>query len=182
MEEPRPVFVIHKHKATSLHYDLRLQIGKTMPSWAITKGPTLDPKLRRLARETTVHDLDYRNFEGVIPKGEYGAGPVMIWDEGEYIPEVEISKGILEKINDFSSGMKAMKDGMEKGQLKFTLLGSKIKGSFALVKTPAFGHTSWLLIKHKDKFVVENYDANSQDFSVRTKHSLNEIDIVGRKT
>ena len=90
MKQDSLVFIIHKHKATSLHYDFRLEIAGVMPSWAIAKGPTLDNTVKRLALSTTDHEMDYRHFEGVIPEGSYGAGPVMIWDTGYYIPEVEI--------------------------------------------------------------------------------------------
>ena len=173
-------FVIHKHKATSLHYDFRLEIGKVMPSWAIPKGPTLDPNFKRLAMITTDHDLDYRNFEGVIKEGPYGAGPVMIWDEGEYFPEVEISKGEREQIKDFDEGQKVMQDSLKKGEIKFFLNGKKLKGSFALIKTKGFppgeqAKKAWLLIKHKDEYIKENYDAKDYDFSAKSGKSLEEI-------
>ncbi len=170
------VFVVQKHKATQLHYDFRLQIGDTMPSWAIPKGPTLDPTMKRLAMKVPDHDLEYRHFEGIIPEGEYGAGTVMVWDEGTYIPEREIEKGQLEQITTKAEGQEVMKKGLEKGELKFQLHGSKLKGSFALVKTKGFGpKNSWLLIKHKDKFVKEGFDANTLDISAKTKRSLEEI-------
>ncbi len=170
------VFVIHKHAATRLHYDFRLQIGKTMLSWAIPKGPTLDPNFKRLAMPTTDHDMEYRHFEGTIPVGSYGAGTVMIWDEGMYIPEVEYEKGKRELVEDYEAGQKVMKDGLKRGELKFQLMGSKLKGSFALVKTKGFGpKDSWLLIKHKDEHTQKNFDANKYDFSATTKRSLAEI-------
>lgn len=169
------LFVIHKHDATRLHYDFRLQIGNTMPSWAIAKGPTLDNTAKRLTQETTDHPMDYRNFEGVIPEGSYGAGPVMIWDEGYYIPEVEVAKGVREEIKDFDEGQKAMKEGKKKGEIKFFLHGKKLKGSFALVKVERFGKNSWLLIKHNDEYVRREYDANKFDISARSGKSIDEI-------
>ena len=170
------VFVIHKHKATNLHYDFRLEIGGTMPSWAIAKGPSLDNTVKRLALTTTDHELEYRNFEGVIPEGEYGAGPVMIWDEGYYVPEIEVSKGVREEIPDPDHGNKVMMEGLEKGELKFVLHGTKMKGSFALIKTKGWGpKNSWLLIKHKDEFVQPDYDANNYDFSAKSHKSIEEI-------
>lgn len=171
-------FVVHKHSATSLHYDFRLEIGGVMPSWAVPKGPTLDPNFKRLAMKVTDHDLSYRNFEGVIEEGHYGAGPVMIWDEGEYIPEVEISKGVREEIKDVKDGGKVMEEGLKKGEIKFFLEGKKLKGSFALVKTKGFppgAKNAWLLIKHKDKFTKEGYDAKDYDFSARTGKKLADI-------
>ena len=176
MQKDSLVFVIQKHAATRLHYDFRLQIGDVLPSWAIPKGPTLDPNFKRLAMQTPDHELKYRNFEGTIAEGEYGAGTVMIWDEGIYIPEIEITKGKLEIIKDYKQGQKVMKEGLEKGQLKFTLLGKKLKGSFALVKTRGFGpKNSWLLIKHKDKYIKEGYEAKDFDFSAVSNRTLAEI-------
>jgi bifunctional non-homologous end joining protein LigD len=170
------VFVIHKHHATSLHYDFRLEIGGVMPSWAIAKGPTLDNKLKRLALSTTDHQMEYRHFEGVIPEGSYGAGPVMIWDEGTYTPEVEVSKGVRQEIPDRTEGEKVMEEGLKKGELKFILHGRKLNGSFALVKTRGWGpKNSWLLIKHDDRYVQSGYDANAYDFSAKSKKSLDEI-------
>lgn len=152
--------MVQKHAATRLHYDFRLQIGSVMPSWAIPKGPTLDPTVKRLAVQTEDHDLEYRHFEGTIAQGEYGAGTVMIWDEGTYIPEIEIEKGVRKTVKDVNQGQKIMQEGLKKGEIKFQLFGKKLRGSFALVKTHGFGpKNSWLLIKHKDKYTKEGYDA-----------------------
>lgn len=170
------VFVVHKHDATRLHYDFRLEIGGVMPSWAIPKGPTLDPAHKRLAMQTTDHDLSYRHFEGILPEGSYGAGPVMIWDEGTYAPEVEISKGKREAIADTTEGERVMKEGLRKGELKFFLHGKKLRGSFALIKTKNFGpKNAWLLIKHTDQFVKKHYDANAHDISAVSKKTLSQI-------
>jgi bifunctional non-homologous end joining protein LigD len=172
-------FVIQKHQATALHYDFRLEIDGVMPSWAIPKGPTLDNKVKRLAMKTEDHPLDYRHFEGVIPDGEYGGGPVMIWDTGFYIPEIETSKGVRKKITDKKEGEKVMAEGLEKGEIKFELHGKKLKGSFALVKTKGFppgrSENAWLLIKHLDDGVIEGYDAKDYNFSSITKKTLEEI-------
>ncbi len=142
------VFVVQKHKATSLHYDFRLEIGEVMPSWSIPKGPSLDSSVKRLALPTTDHLLEYRHFEGVISKGGYGAGPVMIWDEGTYNPEVEVSKGIRKEIVTRGEAGKVARESLREGNLKFHLYGKKLRGSFALVRTKGFGgKESWLLIK-----------------------------------
>ena len=170
------LFVIHKHKATQLHYDFRLEIGTVMPSWSIPKGPSLDPKLRRLAMVTTDHNIDYRNFEGIIEAG-YGAGTVMIWDEGTYNPEKMISKTERVEVFDKKEGEQVLKDGLKKGEIKFRLYGKKMQGSFALVKTRGFGGKTetWLLIKHKDEFIIPDYDAKNYDISARSDRSLDEI-------
>lgn len=177
MKSDSLVFVVHKHKATSLHYDFRLEIGNVMPSWSIPKGPTLDNTMKRLAMPTTDHALDYRHFEGVIPEGSYGAGPVMIWDEGYYIPEIEIAKGVRKEIPDRKEGEEVMKEGFKKGEIKFVLHGGKLHGSFALVKIKGWGpKNSWLLIKHNDEYVKKDYDANMYDFSAVSKLSIQEIE------
>lgn len=172
------VFVVHKHKAASLHFDFRLEIGGVMPSWAIPKGPTLDPTMKRLAMMTTDHPMDYRHFEGVLPEGSYGAGPVIVWDEGYYIPEIEISKGERKAVTQKANGEKVMKEGLKKGEIKFFLHGKKLRGSFALVKTHMFGSkkdNAWLMIKHNDDYVVKGYDAHKDDISVKSGKTLLEL-------
>lgn len=174
------VFVVQKHSATASHYDFRLQIGKTLASWAIPKGPSLDNKVKRLAMKTEDHPLDYRFFEGIIPKGEYGAGTSMIWDSGYYIAEKEITKGVREQIPDKVEGNKVMKEGIEKGEIKFILHGKKLSGSFALVKTKGFppgkqSEKAWLLIKHDDEAVQSGYDAKDYNFSAVSGRSLEQI-------
>ena len=170
-------FVVQKHRATSLHYDFRLEIGDTMPSWSIPKGPTLDTAVRRLAMPTGPHDLEYRHFEGVIPKGEYGAGPVMVWDEGSFTPEVEVSKGTRRRVTEKVEASKVATVGLREGNMKFTLYGKKLHGSFALVRTKGLGggREAWLLIKHRDEYCIPGYDANDYDFSAITKRSISEI-------
>lgn len=174
-------FVVQKHDATRLHYDFRLQVGEVMRSWAIPKGPTLDPKLKRLAMQTPDHSMEYRKFEGILPEGGYGAGHVMIWDEGYYYPEVQRdknAKGPSERdvITDIAEGNKVMKEGMKKGEIKFMLFGDKLKGSYALVRTKGFGgKNAWLMIKHSDKFVKENFDANEYKKSVVSGKTIEEI-------
>lgn len=179
MSKDSLVFVIHKHKATSLHYDFRLEIGGVMPSWSIPKGPTLDNTVKRLAMPTTDHEMKYRHFEGVIPERSYGAGPVMIWDEGFYIPEVEVSKGVRKEITDREEGEKVMKEGLKKGEIKFILHGKKLHGSFALVKTkgwpPGADKDTWLLIKHNDKYVEKDYNANAHPLSAVSKKKIEEL-------
>ncbi len=173
------VFVVHKHRATSLHYDFRLEIKGVLASWAIPRGPTLDAKQKRLAMKVNDHPLAYRHFEGVIPEGNYGAGPVMIWDEGTYIAEREISKGKRELVKDKKLAEKVMAESLEKGEIKFLLNGKNLKGSFALVKTRGFppgrSQNAWLLIKHADKYAKTGYDAANYDFSVKSKKTLEEI-------
>src|SRR5512135_3101454 len=111
-------FVIQRHDATRLHYDFRLELDGVFLSWAVTKGPSLDPSVKRLAVQTEDHPLDYGDFEGTIPKGQYGGGTVMLWDRGFWMPE----------------GTKDIDAALRKGELKFTLAGEKLQGSFVLVR------------------------------------------------
>lgn len=168
-------FVVQKHKATALHYDFRLEAGGVMPSWAIPKGPSLDARVKRLAMMTEDHPLDYRHFEGVIPEGNYGAGSVIVWDQGTYFPEVQEENGKRIQIKDKKEAEKVMEEGFKKGEMKFFLMGKKLKGSFALVKTHGFaGKNAWLLIKHRDEYVKEGWDAKDFDFSEVSGKSLTE--------
>lgn len=170
-------FVVHKHKATSLHYDFRLEIDGVMPSWSVPRGPTLDPAVKRLAMPTGDHDLEYRHFEGVITEGNYGAGPVMIWDEGTFNPELEVGKGIRREVTDRTEAEEVARSGLRDGNLKFRLYGKKLRGSFALARTRGFSGAkdAWLLIKHKDGYCETGYNANDYDFSARSAKSLEEI-------
>ena len=176
LEDQKLVFVVQKHKATTLHYDFRLEVGGVMPSWSIPKGPTLDSSVKRLALFTSDHPLSYRHFEGVISEGEYGAGPVMVWDEGTYCPEVERGKGKWEEITERNAAEEVMREGLQEGRLLFRLYGTKLQGSFALIRAHGFkGKESWLLIKHQDEFTMMGYDANMYDFSALSNRSLAEI-------
>lgn len=147
-----------------------------MPSWSIPKGPTLDPGVRRLAMPTGPHDLEYRTFEGVIAEG-YGAGTVMIWDEGRFTPEVEVRRGARSLVRENPESAEVASAGLRDGNLKFTLYGKKLHGSFALVRTKGLGggKEAWLLIKHRDEHCIAGYDANDYDFSAVSGRSLAEI-------
>lgn len=168
-------FVVQKHKATSLHYDFRLEIGGVMPSWSIPKGPSLDSGVKRLAMPTGDHELEYRHFEGVLPPG-YGAGPVMIWDEGTYDPEVEVSKGVRREITEEREAEEVAAKSLKEGNIKFALYGKKLHGSFALVRTKGFGgKESWLLIKHKDQYSKSGFDAKDNDLSAVSGRTIAQI-------
>lgn len=144
------IFVIQRHAASRLHYDFRLEMEGVLKSWAIPKGPSLNPEDKRLAMMVEDHPYDYKDFEGNIPEGNYGAGQVEIWDSGTYEPLDETSK-----LSDEKELLKELKAG----SLKFILHGKKLKGEFALVKMKNAENNAWLLIKHKDKFAEEKYDA-----------------------
>ncbi len=164
--EPRPKtprsrggrsFVVQKHRATALHYDFRLEVDGTMPSWAVPKGPSLNPADKRLAMKVEDHPLEYAGFEGVIPEGEYGGGTVMVWDEGTYEPLETDDPGAA----------------LRRGELKFTLLGHKLKGRWTLVRTG--GPRKWLLIKGRDRYARETDITQRRARSVKTKRLLAQI-------
>lgn len=143
-----PVFVVQKHEASHLHWDFRLEADGVLKSWAVPKGPSMNPKDKRLAVHVEDHPYDYRDFEGTIPEGNYGAGTVEIWDSGTYTP--------LEKHRDVT---RAIEDGL----LEFRIHGSKLKGQFTLVRTSMDGQPdkNWLLLKKDDEYAVHGeYDAN----------------------
>ncbi len=144
------IFVIQRHAATRLHYDFRLEMEGVLKSWAVPKGPSLDPKDKRLAMMVEDHPYDYKDFEGNIPEGNYGAGQVEVWDRGTYEPLEENSK---------LSDEKELLKELHAGSLKFFLHGKKLKGEFALVKMKNTDDNSWLLIKHKDEFAESPYNA-----------------------
>lgn len=144
------IFVIQRHAASRLHYDFRLEMKGVLKSWAVPKGPSLDPKDKRLAMMVEDHPYDYKDFEGNIPEGNYGAGQVEVWDSGTYEPLEENSK---------LSDEKELLKELHAGSLKFILHGKKLKGEFALVKMKNTDDNSWLLIKHKDEFAESPYDA-----------------------
>ena len=156
------IYVIQKHRATQLHYDFRLEWNGTLLSWAVPKGPSLDPATKRLAMQVEDHPIDYANFEGVIPEGEYGGGTVMVWDKGTWEPE--------------SPDVNA---ALEKGDLKFILHGKKLKGSWVLVRTRGFGSsrgkTSWLLIKHRDEYASTRDIAAEEPYSALGHRLLADI-------
>jgi bifunctional non-homologous end joining protein LigD len=154
-------YVVQKHRATALHYDFRLEWNGVLLSWAIPKGPSLDPAVKRMASHVEDHPLEYAAFEGIIAAGEYGGGTVMVWDRGTWTPETPDVDAALAK-----------------GDLKFTLQGEKLKGSWVLVRTKGWGSSkkpSWLLIKHRDAFASDEDVAESRPRSVVSNRLLTEI-------
>jgi len=148
------VFVVQRHKASRLHYDFRLELDGVLKSWAVPKGPSMNPKDKRLAMMVEDHPYDYKDFAGTIPEGNYGAGIVEIWDSGTYADIENSSHDIAEK---------NLRAGLKSGDFKFQLFGKKLKGEFVLVKLKAKEDNSWLLIKHRDDFAVdESYNSEEE--------------------
>ena len=158
------VFVVQKHAARALHYDLRLELDGVLKSWAVPRGPSLDPSLKRLAVMVEDHPLDYKDFEGVIPEGNYGAGSVIIWDRGFYHHP---------SAGDRRESERLLLDGLRKGDVKFVLDGEKLRGEFALVKT-AKDEKSWLLLKKKDRHATTD-DILKENRSVESNKTLEDV-------
>ena len=147
-------FVIQRHKASRLHYDFRLELDGVLKSWAVPKGPSLNPHDKRLAMMVEDHPYDYKDFAGVIPEGNYGAGIVEIWDKGTYT-DLEISGDAIAEKN--------LRAGLKAGNLKFQLFGKKLRGEFALVRLKTAEENSWLLMKHRDTYAVDEvYNSEEQ--------------------
>lgn len=149
------LYVIQKHQASHLHYDFRLEWRGVLLSWAVPKGPSLDPSVKRLATQVEDHPVDYGGFEGIIPEGQYGGGTVMLWDRGTWTPEVPDVDAALRE-----------------GNLKFTLAGTKLRGSWVLVRTKLPG---WLLIKHRDRYASSVDVVAKKRRSVASKRLLVDI-------
>jgi len=166
------MFVIQKHDASRLHYDFRLEMDGVLKSWAVPKGPSTDPKVKRLAMMVEDHPFDYRNFEGIIPQGEYGGGTVIVWDEGTYEP--------IDKIKGKKAQEKHLLEQLKSGSVKIKLHGEKLEGEFALVKTHGMGENGWLLIKHNDKFASDK-DITKKDKSVLSGKTIEAMEKTGDK-
>ena len=164
---PKLAFVIQKHAASHLHYDLRLELDGVMKSWAVPKGPSLDPAVKRLAMEVEDHPIEYNKFEGIIPQGEYGGGTVMLWDRGTY-----------RYGGDVPDPLEGLRRGYEKGDFKFVLQGKRLRGSWVLVRTRRGTprRAQWLLIKHRDAEAMPGSDVTSEiETSVATGRTMDEI-------
>jgi len=166
------MFVIQKHDASRLHYDFRLEMDGVLKSWAVPKGPSTDPKTKRLAMMVEDHPFDYANFEGIIPQGEYGGGTVIVWDEGTYEP--------IEEIKGKKAQEKHLLEQLKAGSLKIKLHGEKLEGEYALVKTHGMGENGWLLIKHNDKFASTN-DITKEDESILSGKTIEQMEKTSEK-
>jgi DNA ligase D-like protein (predicted 3'-phosphoesterase) len=163
----RPIFVIQKHDASTLHYDFRLEVNGVLKSWAVPKGPSTDPREKRLALPTEDHPLEYADFEGVIPEGEYGAGTVLVWDAGPY------RNLRAEKEED---DVASMQEALDQGKVEIWLEGEKLTGGYALVRTGKGEDARWLLIKMRDEAAdARRNPTSTEPKSVLTGRTLEEI-------
>jgi bifunctional non-homologous end joining protein LigD len=168
-KQARLAFVIQKHAASRLHFDLRLELDGVMKSWAVPRGPSLDPSVKRLAMHVEDHPREYNTFEGTIPKGEYGGGTVMLWDRGTYTYAGD----------DESLGAEeGLRRGYDKGDMKFELRGKRLRGSWVLVRMRGREDDGrqWLLIKHRDDFADAGGDVVAENMtSISTGRTMEEI-------
>lgn len=156
-------FVVQKHAASHLHFDFRLELDGAMKSWAVPKGPSYDPSVKRLAMQVEDHPIEYNQFEGTIPQGEYGGGTVMIWDRGTYTAED-------------GGGTDTLRDAYARGDLKIRLDGERLRGGWVLVRMKQPGRPQWLLIKHRDEFATSTYDVVAKErTSVVTRRTMEQI-------
>ncbi len=161
----RWAFVIQKHAASHLHYDLRLELDGVMKSWAVPKGPSLDPAVKRLAMQVEDHPIEYNKFEGTIPAGQYGGGTVMLWDRGTFGYDGPLADPVA-----------GLREGYAGGDLKIALHGKRLRGSWALVRMRRPGRPQWLLIKHRDEFAEAGSDVTAEwTTSVATGRTMEEI-------
>jgi bifunctional non-homologous end joining protein LigD len=171
-------FVIQKHDASHLHYDFRLEMEGVLKSWAVPKGPSTDPSIKRLAMMVEDHPYDYKNFEGIIPKGQYGGGTVIVWDEGTYEP----AEGEFSSKKEMD---KYLRNQLHKGKLHVIMHGKKLKGEYGLIKSSYKDEKSWLLFKVKDKYAKET-DITKKDKSVISGKTIPQMEkspdrIYGQK-
>ncbi len=156
-------FVIQKHAASHLHYDFRLELDGVMKSWAVPKGPSLDPTVRRLAMEVEDHPISYNTFEGTIPQGEYGGGTVMLWDRGTYDA-------------DDGGGAESLRRGYDEGELRIVMHGKRLQGGFVLARLRRPGRPQWLLIKRRDDHADPDRDVTAEETtSIVTKRTMEQI-------
>ena len=165
------LFVVQQHHARQLHYDLRLECDGVLKSWAVPKGPSLDPGEKRFAAQTEDHPYEYGSFEGVIPAKQYGAGEVIVWDCGVYSPD----EGNVTFFDDRKRAEREVRDGLENGKLSFQLRGEKLKGSFALVRMK--DPKQWLVIKHRDRFVTTD-DVTLRGRSVLSGRGVDDPKVI----
>ena len=164
-----PIFVIQKHDARALHYDFRLEVDGVLASWAVPKGPSTDPQTRRLAMRTEDHPMDYADFEGIIPEGNYGAGTVIVWDRGTY-------RNLMGEKDDPLS----MEESLDAGHVEVWLEGEKLRGGYALVRTQSEPREQWLLIKMKDSEAnARRNPVRSEGKSVISGKTLEEVREAG---
>ncbi len=164
------IFVVQKHRARQLHYDFRMEVGGVLKSWSVPKGPSTDPKNKHLAVMVDDHPLEYAAFEGTIPKGEYGGGEVIVWDRGTYSPD----EGGRYLFGDRAAAEKEMRSGLQNGKISFFLRGSKLKGSWTLVKLRK-KENDWLLMKHRDEYAAPGADILKEDRSVISGRTVEDI-------